>query len=137
MTAITGPIAPYQNLPIQPQNYQPRWFFIENVTRGVTTLVTTTVNHDYVIGQLVRLIIPFRNGIRQLNEVQGLVIEIPSPDQVVLNIDSQAMDAFVTSSARTQPQIVPTGDLNSGQVNTGRTNNLTYIPGSFINISPA
>lgn len=131
-----GPIAAYNNVPIEPQNYQPRFYFIEGVALGVTTLVTTTVDHDYVIGQECRLIIPPTNGCRQLNEKTGFVISIPAPDQVELNINSAMnVDLFQTSSANTQPQILAIGDVNSGQINTGVTNQLTYIPGSFINIS--
>lgn len=132
----TGPIAPLNNLPIHPEYYRPRFFFISAVSLGQTTTVTTSTNHDYVIGQECRLIIPPTNGCRQLNEVKGFVISIPGSNQVVLNIDSsQNVDAFQTSSATTQPQILAIGDINSGAINKGRTNNGTYIPGSFINIS--
>ena len=54
----SGPIAPYNNLPIMPQYYAPSQFFISTVTRGQNTTVTTTVSHNYVVGQTVRLIIP-------------------------------------------------------------------------------
>jgi len=133
----TGPIALGNNYPINAQYYSPQFFFISNITLGLTTTVTTTVSQDYVIGQNCRLIIPEANGCSQLNEKQGIVISIPASNQVVLNIDSSMnVDPFVTSTADTQPQILAIGDVNSGQINTGRTNNLTYIPGSFINISP-
>lgn len=132
-----GPIAGYNNLPIEPQYYQPRFYFISAISLGQTTTVTTTEDHDYVVGQQCRLIIPPTNGCRQLNEKTGLVISIPAPNQVILNINSSMnVDTFVTSSAKTQPQILAIGDVNTGVVNTGRTNNTTYIPGSFIDISP-
>jgi hypothetical protein len=131
-----GPIAAYNNVPIHTEYYQPKFFFISNITLGQTTTVTTTANQDYVIGQECRLIIPPTNGCRQLNEKTGFVISIPSTTQVVLDIDSSRnVDAFQTSSATTQPQILAIGDINTGAINKGRTNNGTYIPGSFINIS--
>lgn len=131
-----GPIAPFNNLPIEPQNYQPRSFFISNIALGQSTTVTTTVNHDYIVGQQCRLIIPPVNGCRQLNEQVGFVTSIPASNQVVLSINSSVnVDSFVTSSAKTQPQILAVGDVNTGQTNTGRSGNLTFIPGSFINIS--
>lgn len=133
----TGPIALYNNFPIEPDNYSPRFFFIEDITLGQTTLVETTEDHDYVIGQECRLIIPPSNGCRQLNQVKGFVISIPSDTEVVLDIDSSRnVDQFQSSSANTQPQILAIGDLNTGTTNSGRTNNTTYIPGSFRNISP-
>lgn len=134
---ISYPIPAYQNVPIEPQNYQPRRFVISAITLGSTTLVTTTQNMDYVVGQLVRLIIPPSYGSRQLNETQGYVLSIPAPNQVVLSINSASADAFVNSMAPTQAQILAIGDINSGSLNSnGRRNNGTFIPGSFINISP-
>ena len=143
MTVISYPIPAYSNVPIQPENFQPRRFVISAITRGLTTVVTTTLDMDYVIGQLVRLIIPPSFGIRQLNEMQGYVIEIPAANQVRLDIDSRGMDAFVSSSATTKAQILAIGDINTGYVSsTGRSiptidgNTQIEIPGSFINISP-
>jgi hypothetical protein len=134
----SGPIALLNNLPIEPQYYAPRSYFISAVTLGVTTTVTTSVAHDYVIGQLCRLIIPPTFGCRQLNEVKGNVISIPTSTSVVLDINSsQNVDPFVSSAATTQPQILAIGDINTGVTNSaGRMNNGTSVPGAFINISP-
>ena len=133
-----GPIAPGNNYPINAQYYEPRFFFIDDISLGRTTTVTTTEDHDYVIGQQCRLIIPPLNGCRQLDESQGTVIDIPSSTQVVLNIDSSRnVDQFQSSSAKTQPQILAIGDFNEGAINSqGRSNTTTFIPGSFINVSP-
>jgi hypothetical protein len=139
MTVISYPIPAYSNVPIEPQFYKPRQRFISGITLGTKTTVTTTQNMDYVIGQLVRLIIPPQFGCRQLNEAQGYVLSIPSPNQIVVSIDSsQNVDPFKTSTVKTQPQVLPVGDVNTGAQNAqGRRNNATTVPGSFINISPS
>jgi hypothetical protein len=83
------------------------------------------------------MIIPPPYGIRQLNEQQAYVISIPASNQVELAIDSSFMDAFTSSTFTTKPQILPVGDIANGTQNTnGRRNTGTFIPGSFINISP-
>lgn len=134
----TAPIAPYNNVPIEPDFYQPRSFIISDVTLGQVTTITTTTDMDYVIGQQIRLIIPQLFGCRQLNEQTGYVIEIPQSNQVIVNIDSsQNVDPYTSSAATTKPQILPIGDIANGAINnSGRTSTGTYIPGSFINISP-
>lgn len=137
---ITPPVAPYNNLPIESQNYQPREFVISNITMGVTTLVTTTVDHDYVIGQVVRLLIPQPYGAYPLSGQQGIVIAIPALNEVTVQINSTNADPFIaspTNPGKTSPQIIAIADVNTGQINTGRTGNITYVPGSFINISPS
>jgi hypothetical protein len=143
MTVISYPIPPYANVPIAPQYYQPSRFVISAITLGITTTITTTEDLDYVIGQLVRLIIPPSYGTRQLNEQQGYVIAIPAANQVTLDINSQSFDPFVNSSATTKAQILAIGDINTGyQSSTGRSiptingNTQIAIPGSFINTSP-
>lgn len=138
MTVISYPIPAYQNLPIQPQFYQPRMYFISNITLGIQTTVTTTTNIDYVISQEVRLIIPPSFGCRQLNNQTGFVVLIPSSNQIVININSsENVDPYIASSAATQAQILAIGDINNGGTNSqGRNNNITSPLGAFINISP-
>lgn len=135
--AIVGPIAPYSNVPINAQYYQPSRFVISALSFGASTTVTTTVDNNYVVGQLCRLLIPSNCGSRQLNEAEGYVLSIPAANQVTLAIYSVGTTALIVPSSGTLPQIMAIGDINSGQINSnGSQNTVTYIPGSFINISP-
>lgn len=136
-TVISYPIPPYSNLPIESDFYEPSRFVISGVTLGQTTTVTTTVDHNYVIGQQVRLVIPPTFGCRQLNEQTSYVISIPADNQVVLDIYSAGGDAYTASSATTKAQILAIGDIISGAINaSGSLSTGTFIPGSFKNISP-
>lgn len=135
---IFGPIPAYQNVPINPQYYEPSQFFISGVALGSTTIITTTANVNYIVGQLCRLIIPQSFGCRELNEATGFVLSLPSANQVELSINSsQNVSAFKSSTAKTQPQILAIGSANSGAINAnGFQSQTTFIPGSFIDISP-
>lgn len=136
--AIQGPVPPYSNVNIAPQNYQPSVFVISNIALGVTTTVTTTTNHNYVINQQVRLIITPANGSRQLNGQSGIVLSIPTSDQVELSINSsQNVDSFIsTISPQEEPQIIAIGDLNNGSINSsGAKQQTIFVQGSFINVS--
>jgi hypothetical protein len=139
MSVITGPIPHYQNVPINAQFYEPGRFVIAGITRGIETIVETTLDHNFVIGQEVRLVIPYNFGSYQLNQRKGFVLSIPTTNTVVTTINSVDADPFsVPSSLFEQAQIVAIGNVNTGaQNNQGRINNTTYVPGSFINISPA
>lgn len=134
---ISYPVPPFQNLPIHSEFYIPQVFIISAISLGRQTTVTTTVNHDYEIGQQVRFIIPPPFGTRQLNGLTGFVISIPSPNQAVVDISSQGMDAFIAATYQPEnAQIAAIGDVNSGQNNISNKLQISYIPGSFINISP-
>lgn len=134
---ITGPIAPFSNPPIEPQFYSPSRLNITAIVLGINTEVTTSINHEYVIGQEIRLIIPYGCGCTQLDEQIGLVISIPSLNQVIVNINSTLANQFTITPYRNLPQIIPIGDMNTGAINPfGRSFTYKHIPGSFINISP-
>ena len=134
---IVGPIAPYTNVPIHADYYQPNRFVIEDIGLGQTTTITTTEDMNYVIGQQVRLLIPGSFGSYELNGQIGFVISIPASNQVVLDIYSLNVSTYIASSATTKAQIIAIGDVNSGPTNSsGRVSNITFIAGSFLNISP-
>ena len=144
-----GPIAPERNPPINPDFYLPRVFYIEAIATGPTTLITTTLPHNYVVGQTIRLVIPIPYGAQALNQQQGQVISIPMPNQVLTTIYSQGIDPFIPTPTYgpTPPQIVPIGDINNGGINTtilvaesgttGIPQTICFVPGAFIDVSPA
>lgn len=136
---ISGPIAPYNNPPIQPQFYKPRRFVISAIALGPTTIVTTTLDHDFSIGQEVRLLIPNNFGSIQLNGVSSYVVSIPQDNQVVLTLDSNSgVNPFISATVTIEyPQIIPIGDINSGKLNFNvNLERAPGITGSFKNISP-
>lgn len=135
---ISYPIPAYQNLPIRADFYSPSVFTIEDIDLGVNTLITTSTDHNYVVGQQVRVLIPPTFGSYQLNNQQGIVLEVPASDQVLTSIDSSVnVNEFISATPTIQsPQIVAIGDVNQGyQSSTGTNVSMINIPGSFINIS--
>lgn len=144
-TVISYPIPANQNEPIHSDYFLPSRFVISDISLGQTTTVTATIAMNYAVGQEVRLIIPPMYGSYQLNNETGFVLSIPSLNQVQLSINSsQNVDAFIAFTPTipirqgySQAQIVAIGDTNTGATNAqGNKNTLTYIPASFINISP-
>jgi len=145
---ILGPVAPFSNLPIQPQNFQPSQFVITGITFGTVTTFTlangtNSVPPNYVVGQQVRIVIPQAYGSYQLNQQFGYVISVPTTNSVVVGINSVGTNSFIASptftfgQSQTQPQILAIGDIANGQINGSVNLSLgTFIPGSFQNISP-
>lgn len=137
MSVISYPVPPFANPPIQPQFYKPMTYAINALVRGETTLVTTTINHDFSIGQQVRFVIPPTGGIRELNQVTGYITAIPMANQVTIDLDTRGMEAFNYTGTDPFSYLLPIGDVNSGVINASGTNISTTIPGSFTNISPS
>lgn len=140
-----GPIAPESNPRIEPLWFLPSNFTITSISNGITTTVTTTAStsapsmNNFVVGQQVRFTIPKTFGIQELNGMTGFVIAINPPNQFTVDINSVGFSLFNPSPSYgpTPAQVAAIGDVQSGPVNaSGRTNQQTFISGSFINVSP-
>ena len=135
---ITYPTPYYNNnIPIHTEFYKPRRFVISDITLGQTTIVETSEDHNYVIGQLIKLFIPKGYGCVQLSGQTGYVIAIPDTDEVEVTIDSSVnVNQFIAGNEDNSPAITPIGDVNTGAINThGRIRLKKTIPGAFKNIS--
>jgi hypothetical protein len=137
-SVVSYPIPAYSNVAIRADYYKPSRFVISNIVLGQTTIVTTSEDNNYVIGQEVRLIIPAEFGSYQLNESIGYVLSLPAENQVEISIDSSVnVDSYIVANSTQSAQILAIGDINQGVIsNTGRTVLKTGIPGAFKNISP-
>ena len=135
----TGPIAPQRNPEPMPEWFQPSRFGISAIVRGSDTVITTDDDHNYVLGQQVRILVPFNYGTVQINELDAFVIGIPSSTEVRININSSTFTDFIPSppSLLTPPSIQAIGELNTGLLVTSRSAPTTTIPGAFENISPS
>jgi hypothetical protein len=139
MSFFSGPTPPYNNPPIEPQFFQPSRFDIQDIILGQTTIIRTVQEHNYALGQTVRLLIPRPYGSSQLNGLQAIVINVITDQAIELDLDSSLnVNEFIQNPITSDvAQIVAIGDVNSGAINfQGRSNTLTFVPGSFINISP-
>jgi len=102
-TVITYPIPAYQNLPIEAQYYKPSRFVISAITLGENTVVTTSEDHNFVVGNLCRLLIPNGYGSVQLSGKTGMVISVPTQNSVILDLTSIYANLFISASLPQQP----------------------------------
>lgn len=133
-TALSGsPTGAFVRQVLFPWNYLPGVNFISAITTGTTTTITTTSNHNYVVGQEIAFRIPSTWGTTQLNSlpnnvtpgspVYGYVTSITSNTVFVCSINSTGFTAFNSNptvaqvvAGLTPPQVVAVGDINSGGV---------------------
>jgi len=113
---------------------------VTDVSLPVGVIVTTAEPTQVFAGQLVRFLIPSYWGANRLNNQTAYVNIVLAPNQFIVDTSPALLSPFGLSSFAPHypqlPQVVPVGDVNTGPINMGRTNNQTYIDGSFINISP-
>jgi hypothetical protein len=95
----------FENLIVRP---------IESISNSYPMIVTTTIDHKYVAGMMVRFLIPSQFGMVELNELLGQVLSLTN-DQLAIDIDSTNFSVFSypvsLPSAYTQPSVIPN---NSG-----------------------
>lgn len=112
--------------------YSPYVCQISDITRGVNTVITTSVNHGFVVGNQVNFLIPQQWGIGELSNVKGIVLATTA-NTVTVNINSANFSPFVTPASYYEyPQIIPVGDQNTGYLSPGGVPpTQQVIPGSF------
>lgn len=130
-TALSGsPTGAFVRQVLFPWNYLPGVNFISAITTGTTTTITTTSNHNYVVGQEIAFRIPSAWGTTGLNSlpnnstpgspVYAYVTSVTSNTVFVCSFNSTGFTAFnsnptvAATVGLTPPQVVAVGDINSG-----------------------
>ena len=110
---------------------------ITAITQAQQAVITTAVDHGWVVGNLIQCMIPKEYGMRQLTGITGLVLAVTS-DTVTVNIDTTHFDTFaipvVSALTVLDPsEIIPVGGDNTGYVTDNVSNPALQIPGTFRN----
>jgi hypothetical protein len=96
--------------------YQPAMRLIAAISNSNPGVVTTTFNHQYVSGTIVRLDIPAANGMPSLNQ-QIFPITVTSDTTFTIPIDTTNLGPFSIPMAsphvNTAAQVVPVGEITS------------------------
>jgi hypothetical protein len=94
--------------------YQPAMRVIAAITNSFPVTITTTFNHQYVSGLIVRIDVPPGLGIQQLNQQFG-PITVTSNTTFTIPIDTTNYDVFILPTADNgyqDAQSVPIGEVN-------------------------
>lgn len=107
--------------------FQPAMRIISAISQSNPVSVTTSFNHLYISGNIVRLDIPKVFGMPQMNGVYGPII-VTSPTTFTMPIDSTNYQAFVIPdpAPATSAQVVPFAEINS-QLTAAVQNTRSYM----------
>ncbi len=139
---MASPLNPYNLGLFNSGTYSPYVCNISAISTGPTTLVTTSINHGFVVGNQAQFFIPRQWGISQLNILKGYVISVPAANQIVVNINSSTFDSFITPTITPPvvidyPQVTGIGDSNTGNFAPGGILPVpNTAPGAFENQPP-
>lgn len=93
--------------------YQPALRIISSITNATQAFVTTTFNHQYTTGLIVRIDIPTGFGMQEINQLFG-TITVTGNTTFTIAIDTTLFSAFSIPAGNTQyAQSVPIGEDNS------------------------
>ena len=97
--------------------FQPAMRLVTNITRAGSAEVTTSFEHNYETGDIVRLIVPNGYGMVQADRRTG-TIAVNSPTTFLIDIDTTYFDPFVIPPdpspwVITVAQVIPVGEVNS------------------------
>lgn len=95
--------------------FLPAMRLIASITNSYPAVVTTTFDHDYISGLVVRIHIPVACGMQELNDFVGEVTVI-NDTSFSLDIDTTRYQAFAIPAAPVPPwldtcaQVIPVGE---------------------------
>lgn len=97
--------------------FQPAMRLIASITNAFPALITTTFDHDYVDGTIVRFNIPFADGMQELDK-RLAPITVTGPTTFTIPIDTIGFSSFAIPVGappyiNTAAQVVPVGEINS------------------------
>lgn len=97
--------------------FQPAMRLISAITQAVNAQVTTTFDHNYRTGLIVRFYIPRPDGMTQLDGKVGTITVVDDTNFTV-DIDTRAFDPFAIPGSPgahdfTCAQVIPIGEVNS------------------------
>lgn len=132
-TALAAsPVGAFVKKVLFPFLYLPQVDFITAIATGATTTITTTTDHNFVVGQEIAFRVPAPWGTTQLNSLPNNIIpgspiyayvtSLVSNTQFVCSFNSTGFTAFnvnipvASVPGLSFPQVVPVGDLNTGGV---------------------
>jgi hypothetical protein len=136
MPAIIAVAAPGANARWRKISYDAYWYprnrYIASISQAVIATVTTTVDHGYTAGQEVRITVPAEYGMQEINNLQVVVLTVPTPATFTINVDTTGFAAFafpLTAQAPFSPAMVtPIGEaavvpfeslMDDATINTG------------------
>jgi len=100
--------------------YYPRNRFVTNITQAANAQVSTSVPHQYVVGQAVRFNIPAVSGMVQLNPTSAnnyqsaTIVSIVDQYNFTININTSSYTAFswptVAQQRSSFPEVTPIGE---------------------------
>jgi len=95
--------------------FQPAMRIITAITQSNPAVVTTSFNHQYVNGTIVRLDIPIANGMQEITGTIGIIgttyiLTVASPTTFSLNVDSTNFTPYVDNECA---MVIPVGEVTS------------------------
>lgn len=97
--------------------FQPAMRLIASITNSNPALVTTTFNHQYVNGTIVRLDIPPADGMQEITGQTGFII-VTGPTTFTFPVDTTLFSPFAIPvspppTVNTCAQVVPIGESSN------------------------
>ena len=107
--------------------------FVTAITQASQAVVTTSVEHDYVVGQLLHLSVPSSFGMSEADQKTARVVAVTSYT-LTLDLDSTSFTAFAFPASGSVPTvrlfatIAPAGQRNEYNVTTVPFRTGNFVP---------
>jgi len=101
---------------VEDPQIQPVMRLISAITQANPAQITTTFDHDFISGTIVRFYIPKYYGMKQIDKAKG-TITVTGTDTFTVDVDSSAFNVFAVPAALWYharcAMVIPIGEVSS------------------------
>lgn len=88
-------------------DFIPKRRLISGITNAQIPTVTTTEDHEYNVGDTVRIIVPISFGM-YINFLKTMIISVPTSNTFTMDLDTSLLGSFVVPAIPYTPaQVIP------------------------------
>lgn len=103
-------------LVVSSPTFQQAMRVISNITNDYPASVTTTTNHQYITGMIVRVNMPLGYGMQEINQLYSSIV-VTGDTTFTIDIDTTYFSVYSNPASfpftSQYPQVTPIGEINS------------------------
>lgn len=88
---------------ITPSVWVPPFCWVTAITNAFQSTITTSFDHNYVVGQIVLLSVPKAFGMKEADRQQATILAVPATNQMTVSLNTSTFTPFAFPPASAVP----------------------------------
>lgn len=103
---------------------EPEYLYVTNISKATQAVVTVSIKHDYVVGQIVHFSVPSSYGMSEIDQVSAKIVAV-TDYTMTLDLDTSGYTTFAFPASSSVPTVQEFATLS----NAGQRTQQDYVTG--------